>query len=901
MNLKIKILVVISSCLFIVKLQAQNVGIGTTNPTAKLHVSGNVKIDSAYTLELGAGLASKEPSAGKIGYATFTPATLDIVGAGNSGLTRKMKFWNEGGANFNGRLGIGNLPGFFAGSNMLTVNGIADISQALGIGTFNPQATLDVNGNFKLQKGIAVNNISSDITLSPGNDSTLPTQNAVKQYIKSGTWAPTPTGNVAFTISPKDVIPNNLSDPQSVFVQGNYAYVASAANNRLCIYDISDPTAILPKTFINTNLASPQSVYVKGNYAYVASAANNHLCIFDISNVNAIVAKGFISSSLSNPQSVFVQGNYAYVASANNNNLSIYNISNPNTITLAGISNINLSSPKSVYVQGSYAYVASSGNNSLCVFDISTPSSISFVGSITTNLANPQSVFIQGNYAYVASVGNNKLCVFDVSNPASIVPTGFSSSSLSNPVSVYVQGKLAYVASSLLSKLSFFDVSDPSNIVLKGTTSVNLSNPQSVFALGDFAYAVSQGVLSIYAVGELSGNHAFAVDPGGNIVVVPSLWQTDGSNLFRELGNVGIGTISPTAKLHIAGDIKIDGKTLELGAGIIGKEVNAGKIGYQLFTPGTLDITGAGTSTPSRKIKFWNEGGADFMGKVGINGNVGIGAPVNSNRLNVAGNGNIDSLGIGTVDPLNRLTVVGKANIDSLGIGIATPSASFDVNGTALFRGGNTNTIGGPMVAGVEFFTGRTSTGTLNAGQTTADIAFDYGGTDGGFRHFISTRHNNAANSPSNSIDFYINNSSSLNGSSAPGTGNVLSLSVNATGVIIQDTLFVAHIQQEPIILATLLNGWVNNGGVVAPVSFYKDREERVYLSGTMRNGSLSAGFSLLQLPVGYRPAASEFFSVHNNNTTAQIRIDPNGAIVLWGPANNTGLSLSGVSFRAAN
>ncbi len=49
------------------------------------------------------------------------------------------------------------------------------------------------------------------------------------------------------------------------------------------------------------------------------------------------------------------------------------------------------------------------------------------------------------------------------------------------------------------------------------------------------------------------------------------------------------------------------------------KEVNAGKIGYELFTAGALDIVGAGTTSSNRKIKFWSEGGAEFSG--GISGN----------------------------------------------------------------------------------------------------------------------------------------------------------------------------------------------------------------------------------------------------------------------------------------
>jgi len=43
---------------------------------------------------------------------------------------------------------------------------------------------------------------------------------------------------------------------------------------------------------------------------------------------------------------------------------------------------------------------------------------------------------------------------------------------------------------------------------------------------------------------------------------------------------------------------------IEFGQGVSGKEGNAGKIGYQTFTTGALDILGAGTST--RNIKLWD-------------------------------------------------------------------------------------------------------------------------------------------------------------------------------------------------------------------------------------------------------------------------------------------------------
>ena len=90
-------------------------------------------------------------------------------------------------------------------------------------------------------------------------------------------------------------------------------------------------------------------------------------------------------------------------------------------------------------------------------------------------------------------------------------------------------------------------------------------------------------------------------------------------------GNTGIGINPATAKLHVNGSMKLEGTSLlEFGAGIAGKELNAGKIGYNGFGTNALAIVGAGTNTTNRAVYFFAEGGTTFSGPINVRGNLQI-------------------------------------------------------------------------------------------------------------------------------------------------------------------------------------------------------------------------------------------------------------------------------------
>jgi PGF-pre-PGF domain-containing protein len=333
-----------------------------------------------------------------------------------------------------------------------------------------------------------------------------------------------------FNLSHKGSLVHNaggaaLNQPYSVYVSGNYAYLASSTGNSLEIVDISNPAApahagkILNGAAGTPLLRFANSVVVSGNYSYVTSGAGflpRGLEIVNVTVKTAPVHEGKIADGtggavLDYPKGLFVSGNYTYIASSNSNALEIVNV----TVKTApvhegsiadGTGGAKLQGASDVYVSGNYAYVASENSNALEIVNIATPSAPVHAGSIVdgaggAKLNDPVGVHVAGNYAYVVGGFGNSLEIVDVSNPAAPVHKGSiingTSAHIDFPMNVYVSGNRAYVASGTSKGLEVVDVSDPTNprheaFLGNGIGGALLNFPYDVQVAGNYAYVAAR-------------------------------------------------------------------------------------------------------------------------------------------------------------------------------------------------------------------------------------------------------------------------------------------------------------------------------------------------------------------------------------------------------------------------
>jgi hypothetical protein len=268
-------------------------------------------------------------------------------------------------------------------------------------------------------------------------------------------------------------------------------------------------------------------------------------------------------------------------------------------------------------------------------------------------------------------------------------------------------------------------------------------------------------------------------------------------------------------------------------------------------------------ATVTNRIKIL--GGSPGEGKVLTSDANGLATwetpSINNNYWSLSGNSLFNSsgtnIGIGTSTPSARLDIAGSGNWD-----LSNTEGDMRL-GNSLYRLKFGVALGGP-IAGTSYIYSAGGVEKLNLGVSNINLLTLNGDNRG---VGIGTE------TPAERLD--------VNGN------------ITLSGFILND-LF-----QEP----ELMNNWIpfESSDRFAKPGYYKDKENRVHLRGSITGGIFDPKTILFTLPDGYAPFAGDrlCFITAANNSYARIEIDGRGNVILASADGNEFLSLDGISFRA--
>lgn len=550
------------------------------------------------------------------------------------------------------------------------------LGQNTGIGTSSPQAKLHVNGDLRLQEGESVNAFSRDSLFSANSHLKIPTEKAIKDYVQRGSWIGATSTLTAGPNAPAFLssIRTTFTDASAVACSGNYAFIVSAISNDMVVLDITDPRQPLKVGIGTGNINKATAIAIQGNYAYITCFNTNRLSIFDISNPIVPIEKGNFVINADMPSDIVCKGNYVYIASETQGNVVIYDVSNPQSIVLKGNGG-NFFGKIALDIQGNYIYATSTLGGELHIYDISNPISMVYKGMARNELLNPTDVSVKGTMAYVSSTGNSLIAAYDVSNPLLPVYKG-GAGGVNTPYYSKIIGNYLAVITNGYSALSLFDISNPLQVKPVGSNNGELRIASGLAIAGNSICVSNTGFLNALCVFDLDAAQSVSITADG-VKPVYQPWQTQGKNIYKVNGFVGIGTSNPQEQLDVSGNIRSSSHVIAPvlnadNANITYANINGGTFNDASFnTTSTYNARISGQlSFPDvldSKITFYGYSNASQYG-IGIQGGLmqlytdasfadiafGYGSSSSfTERMRIKGNGNV---GIGTNSPSNPLS-----------------------------------------------------------------------------------------------------------------------------------------------------------------------------------------------------------------------------------------------------
>ena len=693
-----------------------NIGIGTTNPTQKLSVSGN----ASFT--------------GGVGIGTTSPfAALNIYAEENDGIRLDDKTNNRESYITNTSFGLGiNAAGsglqlLTGGATSMTVDSLGNI----GIGTTTPsgkltvtgssygQTLLDISTTYGGTKGINIASngigvITTGITVRANNrgiDSTASDNTGTGVYgggygnLATGVKGSSGGGGVGvYGESDSNggyaIKGNGLTGADIMLLQSENISKFIIKNNGNVGIGTTTPSSLL--TIQGTSSQDLLSISSSTGSSLFTILANGNIGIGTTTPLSTLSVAG----GLQDPFDVYTTSSSSVFHVANSGLVSIgssADITNRGEMLRLNIGSSGNSPGFLTFKRASEDYasyqIGFNGGEGFGLKQIGDSVSFLNVSSLGTLNSNKQISFGSGNgqvsdsvTIYNSLVGgtpthlalsnlqtsaqsNTKLAFQSWYSPdtlayetASIVGIKYNSSSF------LPQYGLAFnIANNSTSTSEAMRISSNGNIGIGTTTPSSMLSIASSTATGTanlFSVATSSSIFNVLANGNIGIG---TTNPGAKLEVVGSMYVTGGGDIYTTGGNIQVAGGYSFRNLN--DDLRLTTQTakdiilLTSASSEKMRIKDSGNIGIGTTTPGSLLTVSSSTANGDSSIFSIATNLSIF--NVLANGNLGIGTSTPSTKLDVWGN---LTIGTGTVPTFYVNTATNK-----VGIGTKNPTGNFDI------------------------------------------------------------------------------------------------------------------------------------------------------------------------------------------------------------------------------